>query len=161
MESGIRGDDYAHNNYKRSLVVTNTGNAITGTALGSSNSRQFTAIEAARIPDCRITYKCKERVCQTDNSSTSCYVYGQASGTTEPSEYVLGISSRFTNPATTEQYVQRRPTHRRPVEATEASTEAESAIEVGRSFKIDCKLFTCQYPEPLPQFSNEHIMLAI
>ena len=156
-ESGIRGDDYAHNNYKRSLVVTNTGNAIRGTALGSSMNHQFTAMEAARIPDCRITYKCKERVCQTDNSSKSCYVYGQASGTTEPSEYVLGISS----PATTELYVQRRPTHRRPVEATDEGTEADSAIEVGRSFKIDCKLFTCQYPEPLPHFSNEHIMLAI
>ena len=160
MESGIRGDDYTHNNYKRSLVVTNSGNAIRGTALGSSSmSRQFTAMEAARIPDCRITYKCKERVCQTDNSSKSCYVYGQTSGTTEPSEYVLG--TRFTNPATIEQYVQRRPTHRRPVEATEESTEADGAIEVGRSFKIDCKLFTCQYPEPLPHFSNEHIMLAI
>ena len=45
MESGIRGDDYAHNNYKRSLVVTNTGNAIRGTALGSSMNRQFTTAE--------------------------------------------------------------------------------------------------------------------
>ena len=101
------------------------------------------------IPNCRITYECKDRIGSADDQSKSCYVYGRVRGRTEPSEQVLGIRSRFTEPARAEQYV--RPAHR-PVEATEESTEADRAMEVGKSFKSDCKLFTSQ-------FSNEHIIL--
>ena len=105
-----------------------------------SNMRHEVApSHSTSLPNFGITYECKDRISSADDLSKSCHVYGQVSGRTERSEQVLGITSRITNPAATEKYVQTRPTHRRPVEATEASTDASA---IGRSFKSDCKLFT-------------------
>ena len=144
--------------YERSLLVSSRGDTMKGVVMESCQRQVATTVFLTSAPSYSVSYRCKKRFCGDVNSSKSCYVFAQASGKTEPSECVLGMESRFTNPAKVEQYVQRRSSTR-PIQATEASTESDSEIEVGRGFRIDCKLFTCRYPEPLPHWSNKHISI--
>ena len=132
---------------------------MTRTLLESSLGRETTAVVVSSGPSCSVTYRCRERFHKENVQSKSCYVFAEASGRTEPSEHVLGMEElRFSKPVQAEQKVHGRPA-REPVEAISGSNTTNSAIEVGRTSEVYAVKFTCQYPEPLPHFSNRHILL--
>ena len=123
---------------------------MTRTLLESSLGRETTAVVVSSGPSCSVTYRCRERF-HKENVQTS--------GRTEPSEHVLGMEElKFSKPVQAEQKLQGRPA-REPVEAISGSNTTSSAIEVGRTSEVYAVKFTCQHPEPLPHFTNRHILL--
>ena len=136
---------------KNSLVVTSTGCTTSEECLlrrGATSATTF----AVRKPSSTTTYI--RRYLQTESANNSCYLYGQQSRASEPSEYVTGmIDSR---PVDVQK--RRRPSSSRPVE--DASMEEEitrgGQLAVSTIYNSDYKLFYGQSPEPHSEISGCH-----
>ena len=152
-------DPYSSITFESSLLVPNNGTPKEFTVMKYNIQRQeFVTSYTANASNFDVTYLCEpcsERIRQDSETVKACFVC-QVSERTHPSELVLGITSTFKSCAREEHHLQLRPTQQ-PVEAS--TEETDGAMEVGRSFRTDCKLFSCQLAEPLPTPSNEHILL--
>ena len=152
-------DLYSSISLERILLVPNNGTPMECTVM--EYNLKFATSYAANAPNLDVThlYKlCKQEVCQDSELAKTYLIPAQVGERTEPSELVLGTAT-FKNPAREEDYLPNRPTQT-PVEASVDTTEYDGAMAIWSSFRTDCKFFSCQYPEPLPDLSKEHIILC-
>ena len=135
-------DPYSTISFERSLLVPSNGTPIGGAVI--LRHPKFSPTYAANAPYYNVACRCRERVCQEREPNKSCFVFAEVSGRMEPSELVLGITSKFKDSAKEDYNL-----HARPIEeASTGSIQIDSAVEVGRSFRTSYKVFTCQWPEP-------------
>ena len=150
-------DPYSSISFERSLLVPNNGTPKEFTVMKYNIRHQefvtSSTVHASNFDVAYLCKSCKERVRQDSETAKACFVCQVSDSRTQHSELVLAT---YKSLAREEHHLQLRPTQQ-PVEAS--TEETDGAMEVGSSFRTDCKLFSCQLAEPLPTPSNEHILL--